>query len=177
MSRVANNPILVPSNVDIKLTDREIKIEGKNGFLSLSIHELVNVVYKEEALYCSPKRSEKYSESLSGTLRALISNMVYGVDQGFVVGLQLVGVGYRAQLQGRNLALNLGYSHPIEFISPEGITIEVPNSTEILIKGADKRKVGQVAADIRNFRLPEPYKGKGIRYTTEIIVRKEAKKK
>ncbi|CAH9017343.1 50S ribosomal protein L6 [Candidatus Nitrosacidococcus sp. I8] len=177
MSRVANNPILIPSNVGVKLTDREIKIEGKNGLLSLPIHELVDIVHKETALYCSPKQSEKYSESLSGTLRALISNMIYGVNQGFVVGLHLVGVGYRAQLQGKNLALNLGYSHPVEFISPEGITIEVPNPTEIQIKGADKRKVGQVAADIRNFRPPEPYKGKGIRYINEVIIRKEAKKK
>ncbi|EDZ68130.1 ribosomal protein L6, putative [Nitrosococcus oceani AFC27] len=138
---------------------------------------MIQVVQDGETLRFSAKSTDKRVNALRGTTRALINNMVQGVSQGFERRLQLVGVGYRAQLQGRKLVLSLGYSHPVEFTAPEGLTIEVPSPTEIIVKGYDKQQVGQAAANIRRFRPPEPYKGKGVRYADEVVVRKEAKKK
>jgi large subunit ribosomal protein L6 len=177
MSRVANNPVPIPKGVEVAFSGSSIEVKGVKGSLALAIHSLVQVTQKEQILYFSPKGTEKRAEALSGTIRALINNMVHGVSRGFERRLQLVGVGYRAQMQGQKLMLSLGYSHPIEFITPVGLTIETPSPTEIIIKGADKRQVGQAAANIRGFRPPEPYKGKGVRYADEIVVRKEAKKK
>lgn len=177
MSRIANNPVSIPKGVEVTLSGNNIEVKGVKGFLALAIHSLVQVTQKEQILYFSPKGAEKRAEALSGTMRALINNMVQGVSQGFERRLQLVGVGYRAQMQGQKLMLSLGYSHPIEFAVPVGLTIETPSPTEIVIRGSDKRQVGQAAANIRGFRPPEPYKGKGVRYANEIVVRKEAKKK
>ncbi|BAW80044.1 50S ribosomal protein L6 [Candidatus Nitrosoglobus terrae] len=177
MSRVANNPVLIPEGVEVSVSENDIKVKGVKGSLSLPIHKLVQITQKERTLNFLPKKLGKHAEALSGTFRSLVNNMVRGVNQGFEERLQLVGVGYRAQIQGKKLLLNLGYSHPIEFIVPIGLTVETPSPTDVIVKGADKRQVGQAAANIRNFRVPEPYKGKGIRYTSEIIVRKEAKKK
>lgn len=177
MSRIANNPVPIPKGVEVTFTADNIKVKGAKGSLGLAIHPLVQVSQEGETLRFAPKAAEKKAEALSGTIRALVNNMVWGVSQGFERRLQLVGVGYRAQMQGQKLVLNLGYSHPVEFTVPADLTIEVPSPTEIVIKGADKQRVGQVAANIRGFRPPEPYKGKGVRYSDEIVVRKEAKKK
>jgi large subunit ribosomal protein L6 len=179
MSRVANNPVPIPKGVEVTFSGSSIKIKGAKGSLSLAIHNLVQVTQGqgEQTLHFAPKGIEKQAKALSGTTRSLVDNMVQGVSQGFERRLQLVGVGYRAQVQGQKLMLSLGYSHPIEFTVPAGLTVETPGPTEIIIKGADKRQVGQAAANIRSFRPPEPYKGKGVRYADEIVVRKEAKKK
>jgi len=177
MSRVANNPVAIPKGVEIMLSGNDIEVKGAKGSLAFAIHPLVQITQEEKTLCFAPKGTEKKAEALAGTTRSLVNNMVQGVSQGFERRLQLVGVGYRAQMQGQKLVLNLGYSHPVEFTAPAGITIEVLGPTEIAVKGADKQQVGQVAANIRGFRAPEPYKGKGIRYADEIIVRKEAKKK
>jgi large subunit ribosomal protein L6 len=177
MSRVANNPVPIPKDVEVTFSGSNIEIKGAKGSLALAIHSLVRVTQEEQILHFAPKGTEKRAEALSGTIRALINNMVQGVSQGFERRLQLVGVGYRAQMQGQKLILSLGYSHPIEFTAPTGLTIETPSPTEIVVKGADKRQVGQAAANIRGFRPPEPYKGKGVRYADEMVVRKEAKKK
>ncbi len=177
MSRVANNPVLIPAGVEVMLSGESVGVKGVKGSLTLALHPLVQVMQEEKALNFTPKGKEKQAEALAGTMRALVNNMVQGVSRGFERRLQLVGIGYRAQMQGQKLTLNLGYSHPLEFTAPTGITIEVVSPTEIVIKGADKQQVGQVAADIRSFRPPEPYKGKGVRYSDEVVVRKEAKKK
>lgn len=177
MSRVANNPVSIPKGVEVVFSGGNIGVKGVKGSLTLAVHPLVQVTQEEAVLSFVPKGAEKRAEALAGTTRALISNMVQGVSQGFERRLQLVGVGYRAQMQGKKLVLNLGYSHPVEFTAPAGISIEVASPTEIVISGADKQQVGQVAANIRGFRPPEPYKGKGVRYTDEVVVRKEAKKK
>jgi len=145
--------------------------------LEHEIHAAVDVVHEDSVVKCSARKSAANGFALAGTTRALVNNMVTGVSVGFEKKLQLVGVGYRAQMQGKNLHLTLGYSHPIDFPVPDGIEIEVPSQTEIIVKGIDKQKVGQVAATVREFRPPEPYKGKGVRYADETIVRKEAKKK
>ncbi|ADE15488.1 ribosomal protein L6 [Nitrosococcus halophilus Nc 4] len=177
MSRIANNPVPIPKGVEVTFAGNNIEVKGTKGSLGLAIHPLVQIIQEGEILSFAPKGVEKQARALSGTTRALVSNMVQGVSQGFERRLQLVGVGYRAQMQGQKLVLNLGFSHPIEFTAPANLTIEVPSPTEIVIKGADKQQVGQVAANIRRFRPPEPYKGKGVRYADEIVVRKEAKKK
>lgn len=178
MSRIADNPVSIPKGVEITFSgDNNIEVKGAKGSLAFAIHPLVRVVQDGETLRFSAKSAEKRVNALRGTTRALINNMVQGVSQGFERRLQLVGVGYRAQLQGQKLVLSLGYSHPVEFTAPEGLTIEVPSPTEIIVKGYDKQQVGQAAANIRGFRPPEPYKGKGVRYADEVVVRKEAKKK
>ena len=177
MSRVANSPVTIPSGVDVKLDGQELKIKGKQGELSLSVHPTVEISQEEKELKFAAKSNAKTSRALSGTMRALVNNMVKGVSEGFEKKLLLQGVGYRAKASGKTLNLTLGFSHPIDYALPEGIKAETPSQTEIVIKGIDKQKVGQVAAEIREFRPPEPYKGKGVRYADEYVRRKEAKKK
>ena len=177
MSRIASAPVPVPSGVEIRFEDRRICVKGSKGEMEHEIHAAVEVVHEDSMVKCSARETATSSVALAGTTRALVNNMVTGVSTGFEKKLQLVGVGYRAQMQGKNLHLTLGYSHPIDFPVPDGIEIEAPTQTEIIVKGIDKQKVGQVAATIREFRPPEPYKGKGVRYADENVVRKEAKKK
>ncbi len=177
MSRVAKSPINVPSGVDINIASDEITVKGPKGTLQQFLHEFVDVKREDATLTVAPKADSREHWAMAGTFRALINNMVTGVSSGFSKKLQLVGVGYRAQVKGKVLNLNLGFSHPIDYAIPEGITIETPSNTEVVVSGCDKQKVGQVASEIRAFRPPEPYKGKGVRYADEYVVRKEAKKK
>lgn len=178
MSRVAKNPVNIPSGVEVTLNGQMINVKGAKGNLSLDIHSDVEVKKEDNTLTFAPRTTgDGGSTALAGTTRALINNMVTGVSAGFEKKLELVGVGYRAQVQGNKLNLTLGFSHPVEYPVPEGITIETPSQTEVVIRGVDKQKVGQIAANIRAYRPPEPYKGKGVKYANERIVRKEAKKK
>ena len=177
MSRVANKPINVPSGVQITLDGQSVTVKGPKGTLEHRIHDNVQVMRNDEILNCSAREGVENGVALAGTTRAVINNMVVGVSEGFERRLQLVGVGYRAQMQGKALNLALGYSHPITFEAPEGVTLETPSQTEIVVRGVDKQKVGQAAAEIRAVRPPEPYKGKGVKYDDELIKRKEAKKK
>jgi large subunit ribosomal protein L6 len=177
MSRVAKSPISLPSGVSIQQQGEMLTVKGPKGELGMAIHPLVALNEKESALSLTPHNEDKQSWAMAGTMRALVNNMVTGVSQGFERKLQLVGVGYRAQAGGKTLNLSLGFSHPIDYPVPEGITIATPSATEIVVSGSDKQKVGQVAAEIRAFRPPEPYKGKGVRYADEHVMRKEAKKK
>ena len=177
MSRVAKKPIEVPSGVDVNVNGQVVSIKGPKGQFEYQIHDDVEVKKDDSVLSFAPKGGNEALYAMTGTMRAIVNNMVTGVSQGFERKLELVGVGYRAQSQGKVLNLALGYSHPIDFEVPEGITIETPSQTEIVVKGADKQVVGQVAAKIRGFRPPEPYKGKGVKYAGEQIIRKEAKKK
>jgi len=177
MSRIANQPVVLPSGVEVKLNGQQISVKGSKGELSHEIHASVEVSENDNVLTFAARNTAKASRALAGTTRALVNNMVTGVSQGFERKLELVGVGYRAKAQGKNLDLALGLSHPVVYPAPEGITIETPSQTEIVVKGIDKQKVGQVSAEIRAYRPPEPYKGKGIRIAGEHIVRKEAKKK
>ncbi len=178
MSRVANNPVVIPSGVEVKFgDDRGITVKGGKGELSHNIHEWVDVKQDEQTLTFAANRERQDAVALAGTTRALVNNMVKGVSEGFVRRLNLVGVGYRAQAQGKKLSLALGFSHPVEFEVPDGITVETPSNTEVVVTGIDKQKVGQVAANIRAYRPPEPYKGKGVRYADERVIMKEAKKK
>jgi len=176
-SRVAKNPIAVPTGVDVKLTNDAITVKGKLGELHQTIHSLVNVEHIENELRISPANEAKQSNALAGTTRALLNNMVTGVSEGFTCKLVMKGVGYRAKAQGKMLNLTVGKSHPEDIEMPEGITVETPSQTEIVLKGADKQALKQLAANIRAVRPPEPYKGKGIRYDGEVIVMKEGKKK
>lgn len=177
MSRIANNPVGIPKDVEVTLSGQELNVKGSKGQLKLVIHELVEIAQEKDEIKVSATESSKKSNALAGTFRSLIDNMVVGVNKGFQKGLELQGVGYRAQMQGNKLKLTLGFSHPVEYAIPEGIEIETPSQTQIVVKGIDKQLVGQVAAKIRAFRPPEPYKGKGIRYANEQVRRKEAKKK
>jgi len=174
MSRVAKNPITLPAGVDINISGSELKVKGPKGNLELNLHPGVSLE-ENDGQYMVKSDSDK-NVAMAGTFRALVNNMVIGVSDGFQKNLKLVGVGYRAQLQGNKLNLALGFSHPVEYTAPEGIKIETPSQTEIIVSGCDKQKVGQVAAEIRSYRPPEPYKGKGVRYADERVVRKEAKK-
>lgn len=177
MSRVAKKPVELPSGVEVSINGQDVSVKGSKGTLSLSVHTSVEVSQADNVLTFAPRSESKQANALAGTTRALLSNMVTGVSTGFERKLELVGVGYRAKAQGKTLNLTLGLSHPVNFESPEGITIETPSQTEIIVKGVDKQLIGQVCANIRAWRPPEPYKGKGIRYAGEHIVRKEAKKK
>jgi len=174
MSRVAKNPISLPTGVEFNISGSELKVKGPKGSLELNLHPNVSLE-ENDGQYLVKPDSDK-SMAMAGTFRALVNNMVVGVSEGFQKNLKLIGVGYRAQLQGNKLNLALGFSHPIEYTAPEGIKIETPSQTEIIVSGCDKQKVGQVAAEIRSYRPPEPYKGKGVRYADERVVRKEAKK-
>jgi len=177
MSRIANSPITLPSGVDININGSSVNVKGKKGVLEFDIHSSVEIKKQENELLFSARHGDKGSRAMAGTMRSLVNNMVIGVTDGFEKRLTLVGVGYRAQTQGSKLSLSLGFSHPVEYMVPEGITVETPSQTEIVIKGVDKQVVGQVAANIRAYRPPEPYKGKGVRYSDEQISLKEAKKK
>jgi large subunit ribosomal protein L6 len=177
MSRIANNPVSIPKGVETILTDTQISVKGSKGALDLVLHNLVGVSQDGEALQVSAKDDSRQAGALAGTFRSLINNMVLGVSEGFQKKLELQGVGYRAKAEGKKVNLSVGYSHPIDYQLPEGVTAETPSQTEIIISGADKQLVGQVAAELRDFRPPEPYKGKGIRYANERVYRKEAKKK
>ncbi len=176
MSRIANNPITIPSGVDVNIVGSMVTVKGGKGELSHNVHPLVKVEQENNLLKTTVNNNSKTANALSGTTRALIQNLVTGVSEGFERKLDIVGVGYRAAVSGKVLNLTLGFSHPVAFDIPEGISIETPSQTEIIIKGSDKQQVGQVAANIRRFRPPEPYKGKGVRYSDERIIRKEAKK-
>ncbi len=177
MSRVAKKPITIPSGVDVSIHDGLVTVKGTKGQLQHQCHSTVELTKEDNQLQITVRDGDQAAWAMAGTTRALVNNLVNGVSAGFERKLQLVGVGYRAQAQGKVLALSLGFSHPVNYEAPEGITIETPSQTEILVKGIDKQKVGQVAAEIRGYRPPEPYKGKGVRYADEHVVRKEAKKK
>ncbi|MDA9049997.1 50S ribosomal protein L6 [Pseudomonadales bacterium] len=177
MSRIANNPVSIPAGVEVTLNDTSLSVKGSKGTMALDVHHLVSISQDEGELKFVATQRSKVSGALAGTFRALVANMVTGVTTGFTRELQLIGVGYRAQSQGRVLNLSLGFSHPVEYQIPEGIEIDTPTQTQVLVRGMDKQKVGQVSAEIRAYRPPEPYKGKGVRYSDEIVKRKEAKKK
>ena len=177
MSRIANNPVSIPKGVEITLKGQEVTVKGSKGNLTMTLHDLVGISQVEDRLQLKAVEVSKTSVALAGTSRSLVNNMVTGVSSGFQKELQLQGVGYRAQAQGKKLNLSLGFSHPVVYEVPEGIDIETPTQTQVIVKGIDKQLVGQVSADIRAFRPPEPYKGKGVRYVDEYVKRKEAKKK
>lgn len=177
MSRIAKNPVALPSGVEVALSASDITVKGPLG--SLTHFVLPSVVIEKEgnALFCRAIEGQPNASAMSGTMRALVSNMVTGVTKGFEKKLSLVGVGYKAQAQGSKLNLSLGFSHPVTHDMPNGIKVETPTQTEIVIKGIDRQLVGQVAAEVRAYRSPEPYKGKGVRYADEVVVIKETKKK
>jgi large subunit ribosomal protein L6 len=177
MSRIAKYPINVPTGVEVKLDGKALSVKGPKGRLEFSVHPLVNIAQAGAVISFKPENETAFADALSGTTRALVNNMITGVSKGFEKKLTIIGVGYRAAVQGKKLNLTLGFSHPVVYNIPEGIVIETPSQTEVIIKGADKQSVGQVAAEIRAFRPPEPYKGKGVRYSDEHVVKKEAKKK
>lgn len=177
MSRIANKPIIVPNGVTVELTSGLIEVKGSKGQLSCSLHQDVKLEHTGNQLIVKFDVNHKVSKMHAGTLRANVANMVEGVSKGFEVKLTLVGVGYRAKAQGTNLNLSLGFSHPIDHVLPAGVTVETPTQTEIILKGSNRAVLGQAAADIRSYRPPEPYKGKGIRYSNEKISLKETKKK
>lgn len=177
MSRVAKNPVVLPGGINITQVAGEISIIGPMGTLKQALPGDVSVVREGDSLLCKAQNNSTQANAMSGTVRALLANMVHGVSKGFERKLNLVGVGYRAQAVGDTLNLTLGYSHPVSYTMPAGIKVETPTQTEIVLKGADKQRVGQVAAEIRAFREPEPYKGKGVRYSDEVVIMKETKKK
>lgn len=177
MSRVAKRPVPIDKGIEVVLQGNALTVKGPKGSLSLDCHPEVEVMQDGGEISVRARSGSRFARAITGTTRALISNMVHGVSAGFERKLELVGVGYRAQAQGSKLNLTLGFSHPVAYDVPEGITIETPSQTEIFVRGADKQAVGQVAAELRAFRPPEPYKGKGVRYSDERIVLKEAKKK
>ncbi len=177
MSRIAKSPIEIPSGVELKQNGSELAVKGSKGELKLDLHPLVVLEVEGSVASVKPAAESKESWSMAGTFRSLVNNMVTGVSNGFERKLELIGVGYRAQAKGKVLSLSLGFSHPVEYELPEGVTAETPSQTEIVLKSADKQLLGQVAANVRGFRPPEPYKGKGVRYADEYVRRKEAKKK
>ena len=177
MSRVAKNPIALPKGVEVSLAGGNVTVKGPLGSLTLNRNPAVEVVVEGEQLMVKPVAGAENANALSGTTRALLANLVNGVSKGFEKKLTLVGVGYRAAAQGDTLNLSLGFSHPVAHKMPAGVKVETPSQTEVLIKGIDKQQVGQVAAEIRAYRKPEPYKGKGVRYADEVVILKETKKK
>ncbi len=177
MSRIASSPVEVPKGVEVTLQRNEIAVKGGNGNLRMKLHDAVEVKQDDNLLTFAARGNAKAAASMTGTTRSLVNNMVLGVSQGFEKRLQLQGVGYRAAAKGKTLNLVLGFSHPIDYELPEGVIAETPSQTEIILKCADKQRLGQAAAEIRAFRPPEPYKGKGVRYVDEYVRRKEAKKK
>lgn len=177
MSRIAKNPVALPSGVEVALSASDITVKGPLGSLTHFILPSVAIEKEGNALFCRAIDGQPNASAMSGTMRALVSNMVTGVTKGFEKKLSLVGVGYKAQAQGNKLNLSLGFSHPVAHDMPNGIKVETPTQTEIVIKGIDRQLVGQVAAEVRAYRSPEPYKGKGIRYADEVVVIKETKKK
>jgi large subunit ribosomal protein L6 len=177
MSRVAKNPVVLPDGIEFSQSGTIVTLKGKKGALSLDLNSEVQVAKDGNELSVKRRSNSRFASAISGTTRALLANMVRGVSDGFEKRLELVGVGYRAQTQGNKLNLTLGFSHPVVFNIPKGISVETPSQTEVIIRGADKQQVGHVAAEIRRFRPPEPYKGKGVRYSDERVIIKEAKKK
>lgn len=177
MSRVAKNPVAIPAKVEVVLSTDNISVSGPLGKLSQHLTGAVNVKREGESITFEAVNDSQHARAMSGTLRSLVANMVQGVSQGFSRKLTLVGVGYKAQAQGAMLNLELGYSHPINHKMPAGITVQTPTQTEVVVTGVDKQVVGQIAAQIRGYRAPEPYKGKGVRYSDEVVVIKETKKK
>ena len=177
MSRIAESPIELPSGVAAELAPGDVVVKGPKGSLRLALTGEVNIERTDTGLTFAAANGDRRCRAMAGTVRALVNNMVIGVSQGFERRLQLVGVGYRAQAKGGTLTLQLGFSHPIEYRLPEGVEAETPTQTEVVLRGLDKQRVGQAAAEIRSFRPPEPYKGKGVRYAGEWVRRKEAKKK
>jgi len=177
MSRVAKSPVEVPAAVSVTLKGQSLSVKGGKGTLALEVHSSVEVKQDSNVLTFTPRDDAKQSDALAGTTRALVNNMIIGVTKGFEKKLTLVGVGYRVKAEGNTVNLSVGLSHPVNYTLPEGVTVETPSQTEIVLKGNDKQVLGQVAAEIRAYRRPEPYKGKGIRYSDEVVLRKEAKKK
>jgi len=177
MSRIAKAPVTIPNGVDIKLEGNNMTVKGSKGQLSFNLNSAISVDITDKIVSMLWSRDDKNATAQAGTARAIVSNMVTGVSAGFEKKLTLIGVGYRAQAKGNILNLTLGFSHPVDYEVPAGITVETPTQTEIIVRGSDKQQVGQVAAKIRAYRPPEPYKGKGVRYAEEHVVRKEAKKK
>lgn len=177
MSRIANNPVPLPSGVEFKLSGQDLNVKGGKGQLSMRLNNAVTVKQEEDSLKVTTTTGDKAAVAIAGTTRSLLNNMVIGVSTGWEKKLTLQGVGYRAQAQGKKLTLQLGFSHPVEYQLPDGIEAATPSQTEVVISGVDKQKVGQVSAEIRAYRPPEPYKGKGVRYADEYVRRKEAKKK
>ena len=177
MSRIAKAPIELPSGVDVSIAGQDVTVKGKNGTLSISLNNAVAINQAENVLTFEPREGASDGWAQAGTARAIVNNMVTGVASGFEKKLTLIGVGYRAQVQGSSVNLSLGFSHPVVYNLPQGVTAETPSQTEIVLKSADKQLLGQVAAEIRAYRPPEPYKGKGVRYSDEYVRRKEAKKK
>lgn len=177
MSRIAKAPIELPDGVEINLSGRAVSVKGGNGTLLMELNSEVELDQQDSTLTVKARSGSRFATAIAGTTRALLANMIKGVTEGFEKKLELQGVGYRAAVQGKKLNLTLGFSHPIDYQIPEGITVETPSQTEVVVRGNDKQQVGQVAAEIRCFRPPEPYKGKGVRYANERVVIKEAKKK
>ncbi|MEL7023008.1 MAG: 50S ribosomal protein L6 [Pseudomonadota bacterium] len=177
MSRIAKQPITLPKGVELQRSGQNISLKGSKDNLSFALNSEVDIEDDNGTLTVKARSGSRFARAMAGTTRAILSNMAHGVSEGWEKKLTLVGVGYRAQAQGTNLNLTLGFSHPVVHKMPEGVTVETPSQTEIVLKGADKQVVGQVAAEIRAYRPPEPYKGKGVRYSDEHVVRKEAKKK
>jgi len=177
MSRIANSPVKIPEGVEVTLGAGSLSVKGSKGNLSIDVHEAVAITQEDNLLKFSTNVDGKKPVALSGTFRAIVSNMVEGVTTGFSKELTLIGVGYRAKVAGKSLTLSLGFSHPVVYEIPEGVQIEAPSNTQLFVRGVDKQLVGQVAADIRAYRPPEPYKGKGVRYADEYVKRKDAKKK
>lgn len=176
MSRIGNKTITIPAGVEISISDmNEVTVKGPKGTLTRQFNPLIAIKNENGVITCVRANEEKHTKQLHGTTRALLNNMIEGVHEGFTRNLEIVGIGYKAAVSGNKLTLNVGYSHPVEFVAEEGITIECPNATEIKVSGIDKQRVGEMAANIRATRKPEPYKGKGIRYKGEHIRRKEGK--
>ncbi|WP_326717174.1 50S ribosomal protein L6 [Vagococcus jeotgali] len=175
MSRIGNKPVIIPAGVTITQNGDDVTVKGPKGELTRKFSPNITLNIEEGVVTLTRPNDNKENRALHGTMRANLNNMVVGVTEGFEKSLELIGVGYRAQLQGKKLVLNVGYSHPVDFETPEGITIEVPSNTSIIVKGANKEVVGELAANIRGVRPPEPYKGKGIRYVGEHVRRKEGK--
>jgi len=177
MSRIAKAPVELPKGVEFSQAGNTVTLKGGKGQLSMELNSEVEISQNDNILSLKPRSGSRFATAVTGTMRALLANMARGVTEGYERKLELVGVGYRAQLQGKALNLSLGFSHPVVYTAPDGISIESPSQTEIVIRGTDKQQVGQVAAEIRRFRPPEPYKGKGVRYAGERVILKEAKKK
>lgn len=177
MSRVAKNPVAIPKGVEVKLDAKQISVKGAKGTLEMALNPLVEVKAEDNVITFTPREGDKRADAMAGTTRALVSNLVVGVSEGFTKTLELVGVGYRCQVQGQKIVLSLGFSHPVEYELPKTVKAEAPNQTTLVLSSADKQELGQVAANIRAFRPPEPYKGKGVRFAGEHVRRKEAKKK
>lgn len=177
MSRIANNPVTLPAGVEFKLDGETVSVKGAKGALQMALHPAVEINQEATTLRFAARNGDQQSRAMAGTTRALVNNMVVGVSQGFERKLQLVGVGYRVQVSGSVVNLSLGFSHPVEYQLPANVTAEAPSATDLILRGIDKQVLGQVAAEIREYRRPEPYKGKGVRYAEEVVRRKEAKKK